>query len=185
MINRLTLGIIVILSFVKCNRPKDKDYKNLTEDTKTFKSDYDTLQILALPLTLNQKTWSELAKKHYDQFGIKGGYNLLTMPFGKLADSDLYKGIIFIYDDPILITIDKNLSPIDTLFLLGDNFSNDPSITTIEQAKINSDLTIQLLDSVFTYDLGKDEDRIQSSEKLTITLKNYKIATTGQIKKIE
>ena len=185
MINRLTLGTILILSFTMCDRPKDKEDKNLTEDTNTFKSDYDTLQNLGLPLTLNQKTWTELSKKHYDKYGIKGGYDLLTMPFGKLTDSDLYKGIFFIYDDPILITIDKNLNPIDTLFLLGDNFSNDPSITTIEQAKINSDLTIQLMDSVFTYDLGQNEDRIESTEHLTIKLENYRIERTGQIKKIE
>lgn len=185
MIDRLTFGTILVLIFAMCDRPKNTGDKNFTEDIKTFKSDYDTLQNLELPLTLNQKTWSELAKKHYDKFGIKGGYDLLTMPFGKLTDSDLYKGIIFIYDDPILITIDENLNPIDTLFLLGDNYSNDPSITTIEQAKINSDLTIQLLDSVFTYDLGKDEDRIESTKKLAITVENYRIEKTGQIKKIE
>lgn len=185
MINRFTFGTILVLFFTMCDRPKDKGDKNLTEDVKTFMSDYDTLQNLGLPLTLNQKIWTELAKKHYDKFGIKGGYDLLTMPFGKVTDSDSYKGIIFIYDDPILITIDKNLNPIDTLFLLGGNYSNDPSITTIEQAKINSDLTIQLLDSVFTYDLGKDEDRIESTEKLTITVENYRIEKTGQIIKME
>ncbi|MEQ9165999.1 MAG: hypothetical protein RLO12_07065 [Fulvivirga sp.] len=93
MINRLTLGTILILSLAMCNRPKDKEDKNLTEDSNTFKSDYDTLQNLGLPLTLNQKTWIELAKKHYDKYGIKGGYDLLTMPFGKLTDPDLYKEI--------------------------------------------------------------------------------------------
>jgi hypothetical protein len=168
-----------------CDRPKDKGDENVTADITAFKSDYDTLQNLGLPLTLNEKNWSELSRKHYDKFGIKGGYDLLTMPFSKLIDSDSYKGVIFIYDDPILITIDKNSNPIDTLFLLGDNYSNDPSIKTIEQARINSDLTIQLLDSVFTYDLGKDEDRIESSEKLTIKKENYRIEKTGHIKKIE
>src|SRR5687768_13085750 len=112
MINRLTLATILILSFTMCDRSKDQGDKNLAEDTKTFKSDYDTLQNLGLPLTLNQKNWSELSRKHYDKFGVKGGYDLLTMPFGKLVDSDLYKGLIFIYDDPILITINKNLNPI-------------------------------------------------------------------------
>lgn len=185
MINRSTFGIILILSFTMCDRPKDKGAKDLTEDTKTFKSDYDTLQNLGLPLTLNQKTWTELTKSHYDKFGIKGGYDLLTMPFSKLTDSDSYKGIIFIYDDPILITIDKKLNPIDTLFLLGDNYSNDASIMTIEQAKINHDLTIQLLDSVFTYDLGENESRIESTKKLTIKVDNYRIEKTGQIRKIE
>lgn len=185
MINRLTLWTIIILSFTMCDRPKDKEDKNLTEDVKTFKSDYDSLQNLGLPLTLNQTIWSELAKKHYDKFGVKGGYDLLTMPFSKLVDTELYKGVIFIYDDPILITIDKNLNPIDTLFLLGDNYSNDPSITTIEQARINSDLTIQLIDSVFTYDIRENEDRIENTEKLTITTKNYRIEKTGKIQKIE
>ncbi len=185
MINRLTFGTIVLLIFTMCARPKDKGNESLTEDVSTFKSDYDTLQNLELPLTLNQKTWSDLTQKHYDKFGIKGGYDLLTMPFAKLVDSDSYKGIIFIYDDPILITIDKNSNPVDTLFLLGDNSSNDPNMTTIEQAQVNSDLTIQLLDSVFTYDLGKDEYRIESTEKLTITVEKYRIKKNGQIKKIE
>ena len=88
MTNRLTFGIIIIFSFTMCDSPKDKGNKNLTEDTKTFKSDYDTLQNLGLPLTLNRKNWSDLSRKHYDKFGVKGGYNLLTMPFGKLVDSD-------------------------------------------------------------------------------------------------
>ncbi len=185
MINRLTFGTIIILSFTMCDRPKATGDKNVTADAKAFKSDYDTLQNLGLPLTLNQQTWTVLSKKHYDKFGIKGGYDLLTMPFSKLTDSDLYKGIIFIYDDPILITVDKNSNPIDTLFLLGDNYSNDPSIKTIEQAKIDSNLIIQLLDSVFTYDIGEAGDRIESTEKLKVTVENYRIEGTGQIKKIE
>jgi len=159
--------------------------KALTRDTETYKSNYDTLRNLGLPMTLNQKTWDELTKNHYEKFGIKGGSDLLTMPFAKMIDSELYKGIIFIYDNPILITIDKNSNPIDTLFLLGDNYSNDPSINTIEQALINKDLTINLLDSVFTYDLGKDEERLESTEKLTVKIGNYKIDSTGQIIKIE
>ena len=185
MINRLTSGIVLILSLSMCDRPKDKGVENATTPIGTFKSNYDTLQSLGLPLTLDWKIWSELAQNHYDKFGVKGGDDLLTRPFGKLIDSDLYKGVIFIYDDPILITIDKGLNPIDTLFLLGDNYSNDPSITTIEQAKINSDLTIQLTDSVFTYDLGENEDRIENSKKLSIRVENYKIEKTGQIKKVE
>ena len=185
MIKRLTFGLALILSLTMCDRQKDKGNGNKTKDTKTFKSDYDTLQNLGLPLTLDWKLWSELAQKHIDKFGIGHGDDLLTRPFAKVIDTDIYKGVIFIYDDPILITIDKELKPIDTLFLLGDNYSNDPSIKTIEQAKINSDYTIQLRDSVFTYDLGKDESRIENSKKLTIKTDNYKIEKDGQIKKIE
>jgi hypothetical protein len=168
-----------------CDRQKDKMNETETKDTKTFKSDYDTLQNLVLPLTLDWNFWSELAQKHTNKFGIGHGDDLLRRPLAKVIDTDMYKGVIFIYDDPILITINKELKPIDTLFLLGDNYSNDPSITTIEQAKINSDYTIQLRDSVFTFDLGKDESRIENSKKLTVKIDNYKIEKDGQIKKMD
>jgi hypothetical protein len=104
------------------------------------------------------------------------------------VDSKNYKAIIFISTDetgsPTLITIDRIGNPIDTLFLLGDWASNDPSNGTTEIATINKDLTIHLLDSASTYDLGPDGDRIESTRKLTVTDELYRILNSGVIEKI-
>ncbi|MFO0507007.1 MAG: hypothetical protein ACK5X6_09190 [Chryseotalea sp.] len=184
MIKYLFLWVLVFSIIMICCNPKTNE-ENLSNDINTFKSNYDTLKTFKLPLILNWKIWNKLSEEHYNDNRIIGGNDLLKMPFGKLVDSELFKGVIFIYNDPILITIDKNQNPIDTLFLLGDNFSNDPSITTIEQAKITADLKIQLIDSVFTYDTDENENRIESTMKLSISVKEYKIENNGIIKNIK
>jgi len=180
----LIIVAVVFLVMAKCHSPKSYENRSLNSNVLTFQSDFDTLQRLSLPLTLNGKIWSELSRNHYETFGFRKGDDILTEPFGKFVDSELFKGVIFIFDDPILVTIDRNQNPIDTLFLLGDNYSNDVSTATTEQAIVNTDLSIQLIDSVFTYLVDENDDRIDSSEKLEIQTENYRINKTGKILKV-
>jgi hypothetical protein len=154
----------------------------------TFKSIYDTLDQMEIPVTFRPDEWANLHMRHLEKSGLKKGWELMKHPYAKLVDSANYKAIVFVSTDetgsPTLITIDRTGTPIDTLFLLGDWTSNDPSNETIELATINKDLTIHLLDSVTTYDLGPDGDRIESTRKLTISDNLYRILDSGVIERI-
>jgi len=73
---------------------------------------------------------------------------------------------------------------VDTINLLGDSAGNDPGSWTSELATINQDLTIRLLDSISTYDLSADDERIEDSRKLTVKDELFKILDSGKIGRI-
>lgn len=190
MFKKLFLGSILLSTVTMCS-----DKSKMTEPVESkaaesglFKSAYDTLDKIEVPVTFRPDEWSDLYMKHLDKYGIKEGWELLKHPYAKLVDCKNYKAIIFISTDetgsPTIITIDRKGNPIDTLFLLGDWGGNDPGVGTNEIATINKDLTIHLLDSASIYDLDLDGDRIESSRKLTVTDELYKILDSGIIEKI-
>jgi|688.fasta_scaffold983675_1 hypothetical protein len=190
MVDKLVLGLVITCTLTMCSdKPKTTEQtENEVTEVEGFKSVYDTLDQMEIPITFRPDEWSDLYMKHLDKYGVKEGWELMKHPYAKLVDSKNYKAIIFISTDetgsPTLITIDRIGNPIDTLFLLGDWASNDPSNGTTEIATINKDLTIHLLDSASTYDLGPDGDRIESTRKLTVTDELYRILNSGVIEKI-
>ena len=190
MIGKLIVGLIIICTLTMCSDKSKttEQIKSKVTETQSFKSVYDTLDQIDIPVTFRPDEWSNLYMNHLEKYGIKEGWELMKHPYAKLVDSVNYKGIIFVSTDetgsPTLITIDRNENPIDTLFLLGDWASNDPSNGTIELTTINKDLTIYMLDSVSTYDLGPNGDRLEDSRKLTITDELYRILSTGVIEKV-
>ncbi len=191
MIHKSVLGLVVICALIACSDKPKKTEQGETEatDTEPFKNVYDTLDQLKIPITFRPDDWDDLYMKHLEKYGIKEGWELLKHPYAKLVDSKNYKAIIFISTDetgsPTLITIDRIGNPIDTLFLLGDSGGNDPSSGTSEIATINKDLTIHLLDSIFTYDLEPDGHRVDSTQQVTVSDKKYRILESGKIEKIE
>ena len=190
MVDKLVLGLVITCTLTMCSdKPKTTEQiENKVTEVERFKSVYDTLDQMVIPITFRPDEWSDLYSKHLDKYGIKEGWEVMKHPYAKLVDSMNYEAIIFISTDetgsPTLITIDRLGNPIDTLFLLGDWASNDPSNGTTEIATINKDLTIHLLDSASTYDLGPDGDRIESTRKLTVTDELYRILNSGIIEKI-
>jgi len=188
--DKLVFGLVVIGTLTMCSdKPRSTEQtENLPVELKTFESVYDTLDQLQLPVTFKPDAWGNQVMEYLEKYGIKEGWELMKHPYAKLVDSVKYKAIIFVSTDetgsPTLITIDRMGNPIDTLFLLGDGASNDPANRTIELATINTDLTIHFLDSVSTYDLGADGDRIESTRKLEIKDELYKILSSGVIEKI-
>jgi len=68
--------------------------------------------------------------------------------------------------------------------LLGDWASNDPENGTTEVALIGTDLTVHLLDSVSTYKLGREGERLDSTRQLTVTDELYKILDNGDISRV-
>lgn len=190
MVDKFIGGLIITCTLTMCsNKSKTTErIENKITKTQSFKSVYDTLDQMAIPVTFRPDAWSDLYMMHLEKYGIKEGWELMKHPYAKLVDSANYKGIIFVSTDetgsPTLITIDRKGNPIDTLFLLGDWASNDRSNGTIELTTIDKDLTIHMLDSVSTYDLGPNGDRLEETRKLTITDESYRILNTGVIERI-
>ncbi|MBN8652778.1 MAG: hypothetical protein J0L67_15200 [Cytophagales bacterium] len=182
---RFFLGLAIILT-VSC---KEKSKVEVDENLRieTFSTVYDTLDILKIPITLTPDSWSEMYRAHLEKYGVKEGWELLKHPFALLSQSPNYKAVIFVSTDetgsPTLITLDRNAKPIDTLFLLGDWGNNDPSFGTSEVVTINKDFTINLIDSVFTFQLGENGDRLENSSTLKVTNELFKILYDGRIVK--
>jgi hypothetical protein len=190
MIEKLILGLVISCTLIMCSEKTKttEQTENWGTEVKPFKSVYDTLDQMEIPVTFRSDEWSDLSMRHLEKYGVKERWELMHHPYAKLVDSLNYKAIIFVSTDqagsPTLITIDRIGNPIDTLFLLDDWASNDPSNGTLELATINEDLTIHLSDSVSTYDLGPDGDRRESTRKVTVTDKLYRIRNSGVIEMI-
>ena len=127
--------------------------------------------------------------RKYGKLGNNEEIKLLKHPFAKLVDNEAYDAIICTVPNecqsPFLVTINKNGKIIDSLFLLGKWGGNDPSYGIVEYAIINSDLTIQIIDTTDTWDVDKDYRSIESSKKTTIKNEHYKVLDNGTIKKIK
>lgn len=190
MIQRLIFGLSILLTAGCSEKSKTDSVNNLTlqKETATFKSVYDTLDFLTVPITLTPEKWVELYRNHLSKYGANEGWELFKHPYARLTENSNYKGIIFVSTDetgsPTLITIDKRGQPIDTLFLLGDWGGNDPSIGTSEIVTINKDYTIHLIDSTSIFDVKPDGQRIESTGKLTVANERYRIFDNGKIEKI-
>jgi len=189
MINRIYLLWVLIFILTSCaSKPVAERKVSETIPSEFFSSVYDTLDPMEIPITLTPDSWSDLYHKHVDKYGLKIGEMTIDHPFAKLIDHKNYKGIIFVSTDetgsPVLLTFDKNGNQIDGLMLLGDWGGNDPSIGTSEITTINKDLTIHLIDSTSTWDVTPDDERIDSTEQLTVTDELYKISDDGKIIKI-
>ena len=194
--NDRVFAILLLCAFSNCsNSSRDTKESEPTitekEDPKvnTFESYLDTLKSINIPVRFDWANWNKEVGEYMNKYGPVKSEGLLKNPYAKIVDAKNYKGVIFISADatgsPAMVTIDKKENPIDTLFLLGDNYSNDPNWLTIEQAEVSKDQTIVLLDSVFHWDLDSNGDRLQRTKNLTIDKKNYKIVESGKIVEIK
>ena len=181
-------SLVFFILLTSCGRVTKSDNNIVEKNEDGFKSVYDTLQKISLPLKWDPTVWRNLAALHEDKYRI-ANYDLqfTQHPYGILADKESYKAIIFISQtetgSPILMTIGRDQNPIDTLFILGDWGGNDPSYGVSEIAEINSDLSITLLDSISSWELDDKGDRLEDSEDLKIKLDRYRILDNGKIKK--
>lgn len=157
--------------------------QSLEPEGNTFSSRYDSLKVLEIPAKIDWKMWDRETALYRERAGPMKTASLLDNPVAKALDAENYKAIIFVSHDetgaPTLITINKNEQPIDTLFLLGDVSSNDPNWRTVEQAEINADRTIVLLDSVFHWELDDAGNRIDQTMKLTVTGQRFRVLDSG------
>lgn len=172
------------------DKPKTTEQiENKVTEAEPFKSVYDTLDQMEIPITLTWDKWDDLYYKHLEKYGPGLGEDITEHPFAKLTEEKEFKAFVFVSRDetgsPVIITFDRNGKMIDRFGLLGDITNNDPSSWTKELAIINKDLTIQFIDSVWTYDLDPDGGRIESSGKLTTKDQLYRLLDSGKFEKIQ
>jgi hypothetical protein len=190
MINKFLLGLVISYTLIMCSdKPKTTEQiENKAADTESFKSVYDTLDQIEIPITLTWDKWNDLYKNHIEKYGPRAGENTTAHPFAKLVARKNFKAFIFVSTDetgsPVIMTFDRTGNVIDGLSLLGDVASNDPGNWTKELSVVNKDMTIQLIDSAWTYRLGASGDRIESSGKLTTKNELYRILESGKFEKI-
>ncbi len=183
---KIFLGLALISIFVNCTQQN----KATIHDGNILgkQSPKDTIVTLKLPLVISSENWDEMFKK-YGKLGNNEEIKLLKHPFAKLVDNEIYEAIICTVpnevDSPFFVTINKDGKIIDSLFLIGEYGGNDASIGIKEYALINNDMTINIIDSTFSFDVDKDYNRIESSEKLTVKNVLYKVLENGMIKKIK
>ncbi len=180
------LAFVFFILLTSCGRGTKTESKNA--EKKVFKSVYDTLDKIVLPVKWDPDVWSDLAEKHRDKYGMSGhDWEFHKHPYRILADRENFKAIVFFSQtetgSPIIMTIGKDLKPIDTLTLLGDWGGNDPSYGVSEIAEIESDLSIMLLDSISNWNLDSQGERIEDSHDLKIKLERFRILDNGKIKK--
>jgi hypothetical protein len=159
---------------------EDRLHYSLTQWNKL----YDTLTKTELPIEFNQKKWR---KDYIRTFYKKLGQNSIpsSFPVTILSENKNYISIIIVVDDlPVLVTYDKDKKPIDELFIL-DDYGMNPTKDITEFARINTDLTINLIDSIYTYKLDESERWIQDSQEFSRTVNNFKIDDRGKIKKMD
>src|SRR5689334_10674731 len=139
----LTVISCVALLFT-CSERKSK--LNEQAENKAIQSVYDTLRVMDLPLRIDWKEWDREIESYMQKYGPIGSSGLLENPVARISDMPGYKAVIFLSPDetasPALVTIGRDDNPIDTLYLLGDNSSNDPNWLTVEYSEIGSDRTI-------------------------------------------
>jgi hypothetical protein len=190
MVDKLVLGLIITCTLTMCSvKPKTEQNETKVKEVETFKGVYDTLDQMKIPITLTPDNWGDLYQEHVMKYGIRVGENVMDHPYARLAENGNFKAVIFVSTtdtgSPVVMTFDKLGNVIDDLWLLGDWGGNDPSSRTSELAIITKDLTIQLIDSTWTYDLSSDGDRIEGSGKLATTDELYRILESGEIEKIK
>lgn len=155
----------------------------------TFSSRYDSVKVMKLPAKIDWDGWDRETAVYHEKYGPMKTSGLLDNPVAKVLDAENYKAIIFVSHDetgaPTLITVGKHEQPIDTLFLLGDVGSNDPEWRTVEQAEINADGTIVLLDSIFHWELDDTGSRIEQTKSLSVNRQCFRVLDSGMMEEVE
>lgn len=176
------LSRLIILGTIlwSCNT---KSGEQLALESISVNSAYDTLQRIELPLKLTTNNWRPYIKNFYKklgQYSIPSNY-----PVGIISQNEYFKSVLIIIDElPVLMTLDNNQNPIDTLFIL-DDYGMNPSKEVSEFSVIDEGLRVILIDSMYTYDLDENEIQINGTQKFKRTEENYKISDKGIIEKLD
>jgi len=169
--------------------PKSKPDNDIGQgESRSVSSPYDTLKVMEVPLKIDWEKWDQEIKSYTQKNGPIGSSGLFENPVARVLNRQKYEAVLFLTPDetasPAFVTIDRGGNPIDTLFLLGDNNSNDPNWLTVERSEIQDDQVIVLTDSVYHWDLDESGDRIPQTKKVSIERKKFRVLESGKIEKI-
>ncbi|MEI6123736.1 MAG: hypothetical protein WCQ95_08910 [Bacteroidota bacterium] len=190
MMIKFFLGLTIIGILISCTNNNKTAVQDDNNSNKQIQSPdpFDKIIKLKLPLIISSDNWNDMFKK-YGNYSDNDNYKLLKHPFARLIDKEKFEAIICTVpsevESPAFVTIDRNGKVIDSLFLVGKYGGNDPCYGISEYAIINTDLTIQIIDTTYTWDVDKDYSRIDNSKKMTVQNELYKVLDNGIIKKIK
>lgn len=188
MTKSFTIILISTLLFGcgKGNKTESKPWNERRQKLELTFSDYsEKIPLITLPLISTCDV--ELKGSRFgftDKEILKYGTEMSEI-HGKLADKDKYTAIIYLYPAdvvlPIILTTDKKGQKISRLDLY-ENYCNE-SETSIETSafKINKDLSIQLTDTLTTFDRNEKDEIIESTKKATVSRKLFLINENGKI----
>ncbi len=176
MKKRLTY-LIGLLLIVSC-ATKPNDFKNYLSQIKPIPTPIKFWTIGYTDKKIENKVDERLFEKYKSVYANE--------IFGKLYENKQTAGIIYtVYGDvlaPVLITYDKQGNRIDSLGLFDNASGYNLEKETFVSVTLHPDLTIQEVDSTFTYTLNdKGDDRIPGSDKLTVDSIIYSINENGKI----
>lgn len=192
MTERTTVCVWVVsllLLLVRCGGSKNDQLTDSLVDLDVGRRYSDSLALIKPPIKFDWHYWDSCVREQMNVNGPISGSGIMYNPWARILTSKSYSAIVFIGIDesgsPVLITVDANDSPIDTVFLLGDISANSPEYWTVENAEVRSNGEIQLMDSVGQWEVDANGARVPETKKVTVVLIKYMINESGKIEKIQ
>jgi hypothetical protein len=167
-------------AFYSCT---SKSNESVTDTVTPWTPLYDNLKKVDLPLELTKNRWQIDIAAFYKKLGrysIPSNY-----PVGVVSEKKNFKTVLIIIDElPVIMTFDSKHKPIDTLFIL-DDYGMNPTKEIEEFAKIDADLRITLIDSIYTFKIDENERQLIETRIFTTTVDNYQVDKNGKIRKVD
>lgn len=188
MKRNLTIILIstALLACVKENKTESKSWNERRQKMEYSFSEYsDKIPQIILPLSSSCDIELKGSRLGFTNQEISKFGTETSEVYGKLADKEKFTAIIYLYPAdvvlPIIQTTDKKGNKISRLDLY-ENYCNE-SETSLETSAfiINEDLSIQLTDTLTTFDRNENDDIIESTKKTTVSRKQFRINENGKI----
>ena len=153
------------------------------------KASFDTIKEITIPRTITWTYWFEQINERKAAAKLVNDTTWFEQPIGKLIKSNNYAALLFESKDStlscLLVTFDKNKKPVDTLALLGGKAADIPTVYLYEDAKIGTDLTINLYDSIYAWKVDGQKKRIEDTRTTVVKREAYKVLETGEIERLD
>ena len=101
MVDKLILGLVIVSTLTMCSdKPKTTEQiENKVTQLEPFKSVYDTLDQMEIPITLTPDSWGDLYEKHLEKYGPRLGENTIDHPYARLTENKNFKAFVFVSTD--------------------------------------------------------------------------------------
>ena len=192
MKKNLTIIFISIL-LLCCGRTNQTESKSWNERRQkmeyTFSEYSEKIPLLTLPLTANCEKELEGSKFRFTDKEISKYGRDNCCIYGKLAETEKYTAIIYLYPAdwvlPIIKTTDKKGNKISELELFKGFCGEDINCWGTSWFKINKNLSIQLNDSSIGFERDSKDEIIESTKKTIVSHKQFYITENGKIIEIK
>lgn len=185
MRNKISLVFITLLLFSCTTNSNSKKNQEVKKSEISFMEFSKKLPEIDVPLSSSCDIELEgssfgFTNEEIERFGIAN-----TTILGKLADTEKYTAIIYLYAGdvvfPIIQTTDKNGNKISELKLNDGYCGEDESSMEFLSFKIEKDLTIQLTGSVTTFERDENGEILEATKKTIVNHSHFFINEDGKI----